>query len=430
MEYQNNLDFAKNLDTEDPLKEFRDKFFIPVVSEKELVYFCGNSLGLQPKTVNEKIMQELYDWQYLGVNAHFNGKNPWVYYHHFLKNSLSRLAGSKPSEVVAMNSLTVNLHLMLTSFYRPSGSRTKIFVEPKPFPSDHYAIESHARLHGYEPADVIVELDNHEFNISNSDIIQKINELGDELALVIMGGVNYYTGQVFDMHQITQATHKAGAIAGFDLAHAIGNLNLSLHDWDVDFAVWCSYKYMNSGPGGVGGAFVHEKHGNNKNLKRLAGWWGYLQEERFKMLPGFIPMQGADGWQLSNAPVFPMAIQKASLDIFDEAGMDALRKKSEMLTGFLYFLLNDINSQYGNEYIKIITPKNPDERGCQISIIIKEGGRQIFDNITERGVAADWREPDVIRVAPVPLYNKFEEVFEFSTILKETIQKVCCRQTG
>ncbi|MBL4715540.1 MAG: kynureninase [Bacteroidia bacterium] len=425
MEYQNSIDYAKQMDHEDPLKEYRNRFYFPQKEGHDVIYFCGNSLGLQPKTVKENVDQEIEDWKSLALDAHLDGKNPWFYYHHFVTEKAARLVGGLPTEVVMMNSLTVNLHLMLVSFYRPTANRYKILVEPKPFPSDHYAIESQAKMHGFEPSDVIIELkpDDGEHIVSKEKIISTIEEYKDELALVMMAGVNYYTGQAFDMEEITKAAHAVGANAGFDLAHAAGNLKLNLHDWDVDFAVWCSYKYLNSGPGGVAGAFVHEKHGEDPELKRFAGWWGHNEEERFQMLPGFKPMKGAAGWQISNAPIFPMAIHKASLDIFDEAGMDALCEKRDKLTGYLEYLVNNINKDAGGNYLKIITPEDPKERGCQLSIIMSKNGRDVFDELTKNGVVADWREPDVIRVAPVPSYNTFVDVYRFAEIMRNAMNR-------
>jgi kynureninase len=416
MQFENTLAFAKQLDQQDILAKFRNEFYIPQKDGKSMVYLCGNSLGLQPKGAKAAIEQELKDWAELGVEGHFAGKNPWMYYHHFLTENAAKVVGAKPSEVVVMNNLTANLHLMMVSFYRPTPTRFKIMMEGTAFPSDMYAMESQARFHGLNPDDAIIELKPREgeYTLRTEDIIAQINEHKYELAIVMMGGVNYYTGQAFDMEAITKAAHAVGANVGFDCAHAAGNLRLQLHDWDVDFAVWCSYKYLNSGPGGTSGVFVHERHGNNPELVRFAGWWGHDEKERFQMKKGFIPMEGAAGWQLSNAQIFPMAIHKASLELFDEAGMDNLRTKSEKLTGYLEFILSDFS-----QYLTVITPKTPTDRGCQLSIIVKENGKQLFDYLEQNGIMPDWREPDVIRMSPVPMYNSFEDVYRIGEALKQ-----------
>jgi kynureninase len=341
MTFENSLAFAQNLDQTDKLARFRDEFHLIQKDGKPMVYLCGNSLGLQPKRVKAAIDQELKDWAELGVEGHFDGKNPWMYYHHFLTEKAAKVVGAKNSEVVIMNNLTANLHLMMVSFYRPTATRYKIMMEVSAFPSDQYAMETQARFHGLNPEEAIIELKprDGEYTLRTEDILAKIEENKDTLAILMMGGVNYYTGQAFDMKTIAAAAHAVGARAGFDLAHAAGNLQLQLHDWNVDFAVWCTYKYLNSGPGGTSGVFVHERHGNNPEINRFAGWWGHDEKERFLMKKGFIPMEGAAGWQLSNAQIFPMAIHKASLELFDEAGIENLRLKSEMLTGYLYFIL-------------------------------------------------------------------------------------------
>lgn len=422
MQYRHSLHFAQTLDQNDKLAHFRKKFFIPNQKSGEpYIYLCGNSLGCQPKTVREHIEQELLDWKNLGVEGHFHGKNPWFYYHHFVNEVSAKLVGAKPNEVVIMNSLTVNLHLMMVSFYRPTATRYKIMVEADAFPSDHYAVQSQAKMHGFNPDDAIIQLypREGEHTLRTEDIVAKIEMYGDELALVMLGGVNYYTGQLFDMATITDAAHVVGAKCGFDLAHAAGNVPLNLHDWEVDFAVWCSYKYLNSGPGGTSGAYVHEKHCNNPDLIRMAGWWGNDEKTRFLMEKKFVPQAGAAGWQLSNAQVLPMAAYKASLEIFAEAGIENLRKKSLKMTGFLEFLLEEINNDpKNNTSFKIITPKGTDERGCQLSILTDETGKATFERLTEAGVIADWREPNVIRVAPVPLYNTFEEVYRFAELMR------------
>jgi kynureninase len=430
MRYENSRAFAQSMDREDPLKGFREKFYIPEVNGKPSIYLCGNSLGLQPKSTQEYLNTELESWKNLAVEGHFHGKNPWFTYHKLFKKGLAHIAGAKESEVVAMNNLTTNLHLMMVSFYRPQGKRFKIMTEGKAFPSDHYALETQVKFHGYKPEQAIIELHPRqgEQTLRAEDILKAIEENADELALVMLGGLQYYTGQVFDMAAITEAGHKAGALVGFDLAHAAGNIPLSLHDWQVDFAVWCSYKYMNSGPGSVGGAFVHEKHADNPELPRFAGWWGHDEEERFLMEKGFKPMYGVDGWQLSNGNILPMAAHKAALDMFLEAGMPALREKSIKLTGFLEFLLNELNQE--QQIVEIITPKDPQARGCQLSLFTLQSGRQLFEKISQAGVIADWREPNVIRIAPTPMYNTFEEVYDFVEILRKSQQELIAGGSG
>lgn len=417
--YENSLDYARQQDAQDPLGHFREQFFIPPVKEQEAIYFCGNSLGLQPKTARAAVEQEFMDWQLLGVEGHFHGTNPWLHYHEYLNEKEARLVGALPEEVVVMNSLTTNLHLMLVSFYRPTSQRFKIITEAGAFPSDQYALETQVRYHGLNPDEAIVELSPRpgEHTLRTEDILASIREHSPQLALIMMGGINYYTGQAFDMAAITQAGHQAGALVGFDLAHAAGNILLELHDWQVDFAVWCSYKYLNSGPGGVSGAFVHDTHGQDTSIPRFGGWWGHNKEERFQMRKGFKPIPGAAGWQLSNAAIFSMAIHKASLEIFDAATMPALRRKSEQLTGYLEYLIR----QTGPEVLEIITPADPRQRGCQLSLLVHRNGRYVFDRLTAAGVILDWREPNVIRVAPTPLYNTFEEVYRFGKILQESL---------
>ena len=426
MQYENSLEFAKKLDQKDPLKHYREQFYFPQHNGKDVIYLCGNSLGLQPKTVEKALLAELDQWKTYGVEGHFKGEMPWMYYHKFLTRQSANLVGAKPDEVVVMNTLTTNLHLMMVSFYRPTKDRFKIIMEGGAFPSDQYAVENQVRFHGFDPEKAIVEVHPREgeTTLRIEDIIETIKKHGDQTALVMFGGVNYFTGQWFDLEAITEAGHAVGANVGFDLAHAAGNVVLKLHDWEVDFAVWCSYKYLNSGPGGPSGVFVHEKHGNNPDIPRFSGWWGHDEESRFLMKKGFIPMKGAAGWQLSNAQIFSFAAHKASLDIFDEVGMEALREKSEKLTGFMEFLINEAN-QNGHNF-NIITPKNPKDRGCQLSIITDETGKELFNYLTENGVIADWREDNlfgknggVIRVAAVPLYNSFEDVFNFVQMLKK-----------
>ena len=422
MKFENAASFARKLDQQDPLRSYRSKFFLPKLNNKTAIYLAGNSLGLQPKSTRAFVDEELADWARLGVEGHFHSRRPWLHYHHFSKKYLAKVVGAKPGEVVAMNQLTVNLHLMMTSFYRPSTTRFKILTEAGAFSSDQYAFESQVKLHGLNPGEAIIELAprKNEYTLRTEDILAVIAENKNDLALIIFGAVQYYTGQLFDLRTITEAGHKAGAYVGFDLAHAIGNVPLQLDNDEVDFAVWCGYKYLNSGPGGMAGTFIHEKHAKNFDLPRLAGWWGHDDKERFQMKKGFRPMLGADGWQLSNFPVLSGAAQLASLEIFDEAGVNRLRKKSLLLTGYLEFLLKS-QENYSDRF-QIITPADPQGRGCQLSILMKKNGKKVFDRITKAGVIADWREPDVIRVAPVPLYNTFEEVFLFAQIFAHALR--------
>jgi len=420
--YENSLAFAQQQDAADPLRAFRDEFLFPQHEGKPVIYFTGNSLGLQPKGAAAALKQELDDWARHGVEGHFNAKNPWYPYHEFFSESLARIVGARPGEVVAMNGLTTNLHLLMVSFYRPSGTRVKILCEERPFPSDTYAFNSQAAFHGLDPKNAVVSMKPRagEHTLRTDDIVERIEELGDELALVCFGGVNFLTGQAFDMKTITEAGHRVGAVVGFDLAHAAGNLKLALHDQNVDFACWCGYKYLNSGPGSVAGAFVHERH-HRAQLPRFAGWWGHDKQERFLMEPVFKPMPSAEAWQLSNAPVFSMAVHRAALDLFDRAGMDALRTKSERLTGYLAFVIDEVVKATAVG-LEVITPADPTQRGAQLSIIAHGKGRGLFDALTARGVVADWREPNVMRVAPVPLYNSFEDVWRFGQALEECLQ--------
>jgi len=427
MNYQNNLAFALQLDERDMLKDFRSKFLIPQHNGHDAIYLCGNSLGLQPKAAKEYINAQLNSWHELGVEGWFNGNDPWLAYHKQLTGTLSSIVGAKENEVTVMNSLTVNLHLLMVSFYKPINKRYKIIMEGGAFPSDQYAIESQVKFHGYDPKDAIIEVfpREGEYTLRTEDIIEIINANADELALSIFSGINYYTGQFFDISAITKTAHKVGAIVGFDLAHAAGNVPVKLHDWDVDFACWCSYKYMNSGPGGISGVFVHEKHFTDKTLNRFAGWWGYQQDKRFLMAPGFQPEQGADGWQVSTAPIMLMTLHKAALDIFAEAGgINALRAKSTALTGYLEFLINEINKNNYSEIFKIITPENEKERGCQLSIICNKKAKEIFNYLSQNGVIGDWREPNVIRLSAVPLYNSFKDVFAAAGILNSAVAKI------
>lgn len=426
MEYKNSLEFARSLDEKDPLKDFRNKFFIPLHNGQDCIYFTGNSLGLQPKTTSKYVQQELDDWARMGVGGHFHAKNPWLPYHEIFPKLLSKIVGCKENEVVAMNSLTVNLHLLMVSFYNPTKQRYKIICEAKAFPSDQYAFETQAKYHGYDPADAVIEVSPGEgrHSLRTEDIISVIKEHGESVAVVLFGGVNYYTGQYFDLKAITDAAHASGAYAGFDLAHAAGNVELKLHEWNVDFACWCTYKYLNSGPGGVAGAYVHEKHVANTDLPRFAGWWGYTKETRFKMEKGFKAIPTAEGWQLSNAPILSMAAHKASLDIFDEAGMERLHVKRKMLSDYLLFIIEDHNKQFGEKIIEVITPREENAKGCQVSMLMLKRGRAIFDELTKQGVIADWREPNVIRAAPVPLYNSFEDIYRFGEIARTAISKI------
>ena len=416
MSFKNTQEFSLQLDEKDELKRYRNEFHIPLQKNgQEHIYLCGNSLGLQAKRTKSFINQELEDWATFGVEGHFHAKNPWLPYHEFLAESYAKIVGAKQSEVVAMNTLTVNLHLMLVSFYRPTKNRHKIIIEADAFPSDIYAVESQIKYHGLSPDTSLIKLKPRvgESAIRTEDIEEIIHSQGEDIALIMLGGVNYYTGQVFDFERITKLAQAKAINVGFDLAHGAGNVKLELHNWGVDFAIWCSYKYLNSGPGSVAGAFVHEKH-HNSDLPRFAGWWGHNKESRFKMPDEFNPIKSVEGWQLSNPPILSLAAIRASLSIFDEVGMEKLVSKSKKLTDYLVFLLNTIET----DRIEIITPK---ERGCQISIRVKNGSKELFDKITAKGVVADWREPDVIRVAPVPLYNSFSDVFNFYNILKSVI---------
>lgn len=416
-QFEANLEYASSQDDLDTLHGFRERFYFPQHEGRDVYYFCGNSLGLQPKSAAYLFQKELDDWAAHGVEGHFRAQSPWMYYHNQFSESLARIVGAKPAEVVAMNTLTVNLHLLLISFYRPTKERYKIIMEAGAFPSDQYAIETQVKMHGFNPEDAIIELQPKEgtYTLEDEAILQAIRDAGDSLACVMIGGVNYYTGQLYDMAAITKVAHEAGAICGFDLAHAMGNVPMQLHDWGVDFACWCSYKYLNSGPGGVGGAFVHEKHGNNPDTPRLAGWWGNEESTRFKMRKGFVPAKGAASWQMSNAPVFNMVAHKASLDIFDKLTIEKLREKSLKLTAYLHFLLQQLD----HLKFEIITPAEPQRRGAQLSMLFAEQGREVFEFLEQNGVVADWREPNVIRIAPVPMYNSFEDVYRLYEILKD-----------
>jgi kynureninase len=423
MEYQEGLAFARYADKNDSLVGFRDKFYLPVQKSGEpYIYMCGNSLGLQPKSTKSYLEQELIDWKNLGVEGHLHAKHPWMPYHEFLTEKMARLVGALPKEVVVMNTLSVNLHLMMVSFYRPTEKRHKILIESDAFPSDKYAVESQIKFHGFDPEKSLIELaprDGEEL-LRAEDIQKVIEEEGDQIALIMIGNTNYYTGQFFDMKKIAEWGHAKGCVVGFDCAHGAGNCLLNLHDSGVDFAVWCTYKYINSGPGSLGGVFIHQRHLDDKELPRFSGWWGHDKETRFKMRDDFNPIPTAEGWQLSNPPILSMAAIMASLDIFDEAGIHNLRAKAIKLTGYMEYLLDQLD----NEDIKIITPRDPVQRGSQLSIQVKNADKRLFELITEDGVIADWREPDVIRVAPVALYNSFEDVYNFAEILSKNLSKM------
>lgn len=414
--------FARQMDAEDPLGAFREEFIFPKVNGREALYFCGNSLGLQPKAVKKYLDKELENWGNLAVDGHFEGEDAWMYVRQKSKPALSEILGAQPHEVVAMNNLTSNLHFLLVSFYQPKGSRTKILCEAGAFPSDQYALASQVKFHGLDPEEHLVEIAPREgeHTLRTEDILTKIHELGDELALVMMGGLQYYTGQLFDMRSITAAAQKEGAFCGFDLAHAAGNAPLSLHEWNVDFATWCSYKYLNSGPGNVSGIFVHERFADDQSLPRFAGWWGHDEGQRFLMKKGFIPMHGADGWQLANSNILALAAHQASLDLFERAGLKNLRAKSEILTAYLEFLIEEISGDSG--ILEIITPRTPADRGCQLSLLIHKGGKAVFDYWYSHGVVGDWRNPNVIRLAPTPLYNSFLDVYRFGKILEQSLR--------
>jgi kynureninase len=421
MNFSADEQFALQLDSDDSLRRFREKFYLPLGKDgKQLIYFAGNSLGLMPKSAEAIVEEELNNWAKLGVDAHHATGTPWYTYHEALREPTARLVGAKPLEVICMNSLTVNLHLMMATFYRPTKSRFKILMEEPAFPSDTYAIKTQIAHHGLDPRDAVILARpcKSEFTLRVEDIIDLIEKNADQLAVVMLAGVNFFTGQLFDIEKIAAAARKHGIVAGFDLAHAIGNVLLTLHDWNVDFAVWCSYKYLNAGPGAVAGAFVHERHATNTKLPRLAGWFGNDPNTRFRLHlePEFIPVASADGWQISNPPIFAMAPLRASLAIFDEAGgMELLRAKSVRLTGYLEFLLTEI----GSKKFTVITPRNPDARGCQLSILAHEHPKELFSELQAANVKCDFREPNVIRVAPTPLYNTFHEVWRFARTLAQ-----------
>jgi len=404
--------FAVEMDRRDPLASYRERFCFPKTAGGEhCIYLCGHSLGLQPKSVHEYIEQELRDWAEFGVEAHFRARHPWMPYHRLLTDQIAELVGAKPVEVVVMNSLTVNLHLMMVSFYRPTRERFKILVERGAFPSDQYAVASQIRFHGLDPASALVELTarSGESCLRDEDIESRIEQEGHSIALILLGGLNYATGQAFDMARITRAGHARGCIVGFDLAHAAGNLPLKLHEWGPDFAVWCSYKYLNGGPGCIAGCFVHKRHAQASTLPRFAGWWGHDESTRFEMGPNFRPMAGAEGWQVSNPAILSLAALRASLDIFHEVGMERLRAKSVSLTGYLEFLLDQPSSNFS-----IITPRESGRRGAQLSIRLPRSGRALCEQLANAGILGDWREPDILRVAPAPLYNSFQDAYRFA----------------
>jgi kynureninase len=423
MDYQPTRKFARAQDAADPLRSYRDQFHFPALGTDDLVYFTGHSLGLQPRSVRAAVELGLDDWAKYGVEGHFHATHPWYSYHELLTPPMAGVVGANESEVVCMNSLTTNLHLLFVSFYRPTPQRYKIISEARMFPSDRYLLETQAQFHGFDPDDAIIEVAprDGERLIRHDDIIATIEANANEVAMVFFGGVNFFTGQVFDMPRLTVAAHAAGAVAGFDLAHAAGNIPLSLHDWNVDFAAWCSYKYLNSSPGNVGGIFVHDRHGQNFDLPRFGGWWGHDKSTRFEMKNGFQPMAGAEGWQLSNVPVLGMAAMKSSLDVFAEVGMPALRAKSEKLTGYLEYTIDQLTADFPDANISMITPRDSAQRGCQLSMDVAGRERSLFDAMIHAGVIADFREPCIIRMAPVPLYNSFEDVYTFGKVMRKLL---------
>jgi kynureninase len=418
MKDKNTIEFARQLDMEDPLASYRGQFHIPKDKNgNDWLYFTGNSLGLQPKATQQYIQQELDDWAKFGVEGHFDAKNPWLDYHQLLTDKMAKIVGAKPLEVVVMNTLTVNLHLLMASFYQPSKTKYKIVIESDAFPSDRYAVQSQLKFHGFDEVEGLIEWKPREgedtLNITDLETI--VAEEGDHIALLLIGGVNYYTGQYLDLQRIAEIGHRKNCFVGIDLAHGAGNIQPNLHESGVDFAAWCSYKYLNAGPGSLSGVFVHERHAENKDLPRFAGWWNHNRNTRFNMRQPFDVMEGAEGWQLSNPPILSMAAVNASLDLFEEVGMHKLREKSIKLTGYFEFLINEIPT----DALKIITPKNPEERGCQLSIQLKNADKSLHKKLTKNNIITDWREPDVIRCAPVPLYNSFEDVYRMVEGLKK-----------
>jgi kynureninase len=421
--FHNSLDFAQDLDGNDPLSDFRNEFWIPPKKDgSPSIYFCGNSLGLQPKQTSAFIQQELKDWKDLGVEGHVQAANPWLTYHELLAEPMAEIVGAKPVEVACANTLTTNLHVLMASFYRPTKERFKILIESDAFPSDRYAVASQAILHGFDPDEAVIAVSprDGETLIRHEDIEALLDREGEQIALVFIGGINYYTGQFFDLKSITEAGHAKGCRVGFDLAHAAGNVETQLHDSGADFAAWCSYKYLNAGPGSLAAYFVHERHAHDFEIPRFAGWWGHNKSTRFNMRYDFDPIPGAEGWLHSNPPILSLAAVKASLEVFERATMPAIRAKSLKLTGFLEYLLHEIE----DDRIRVITPENPEERGCQLSIQMRNTDKRLFEMLTHHGVVADWREPDVIRVAPVPLYNTFCDVFDFVELVKACLRKI------
>jgi kynureninase len=430
MQYNTERSFAQQLDQQDPLKDFRQEYLFPQHQGRDCLYFCGNSLGIQPKGAMDALRTEMDRWRELGVEGHFEGELPWTEYHKALTEPSAHIVGARPEEVIIMNTLTVNLHLMMVSFYRPTKERFKIIMEAGAFPSDQYAVETQVKFHGYDPEEAIIEVMPRagKMTLEPQDILSTIEEHGAETALVLFGGLNYYTGQLFDMPAITEAGHRAGAMVGFDLAHAAGNVPLQMHDWDVDFAVWCTYKYINSGPGALSGCFIHERHVNNRELPRFAGWWGQDEKRRFLMEKGFVPNPGAEGWQISNAPIMAFPPMKVSHELHYRAGMPALRQKSKQLTGYLEYLIDELNKE-GKNY-EFITPRDPEQRGAQLSFITGSEGKDLFDYLSENGVICDWREHNlpneegeaaksgVIRIAPAPIYNSYLDVWELVDLLR------------
>jgi kynureninase len=425
MQFHNTFSFAQQLDQEDELAVYRNEFIFPQHQGKDVIYFTGNSLGLQPKSAQKYVQDVMDDWANLAVQGHFYAEKPWWDYHERFAEPLSKIVGALPSEVTVMNTLTVNLHLLMVSFYKPTSRRFKIICEEKAFPSDQYLLESQLKFHGYSLEDALIEIKSrpNEHNIRHQDVLDAIKEAGDSLALVFIGGVNYYTGQVFDMQSITKAGHDAGAIVGWDLAHAAGNIELKLHDWQVDFASWCSYKYMNSGPGNASGCFVHEKHHKDTTLNRFAGWWGHHKERRFLMEPNFVPVEGADGWQVSNLPILSLAPYLASVHLFEKVGMEKLIAKRNKITAYLEYILHEIDQEVASSF-EILTPQNQNERGCQLSVFLHGEGKEIFNYLMKNGVITDWREPNVIRLAPAPFYCSYTDMYQFGQILKQGILSI------
>jgi kynureninase len=423
MQFQNDKSFARQLDQDDPLAYCRNLFILPERDNLPLIYFLGNSLGLQPKTANEYIQRIMKDWASLGVESFFHAPEPWMDYHNLLTKPLAEVVGARPEEVVVMNQLTVNLHLILVSFYKPVGKRHKIICEAKAFPSDQYMFETHVQHYGYDASDAVIEIKPRtgEYTLRTEDILATINEHAEETALVLFGGINYYTGQFFDIPAITKAAKAVGAIAGFDLAHAAGNVQLQLHKWEVDFACWCSYKYLNAGPGAIGGVFIHQKH-HLQNRSRFAGWWGYDKPTRFKMEKGFVPMPGAEGWQLSTPAMFLYAAHRASLEIVEKAGWENIVKKAQLLNSYLWYMLQQMLSKKTKKHIEFITPWQPEQRGCQLSMLMLHNGKAVYKGLMDAGIMVDWREPDVIRLAPVSLYNTFEEIWVFTHTLDRLLE--------